>query len=316
MTDMLTVGLHRDVPMDFYLSDEGTPQPALSASGIRTLIEATPLAFAARNPRLWRELGLWDGEFKRRESKQTKLGTAIHSLLLEDGAAIFVKRPGEFRNKDGKPSKNMGSDDAKMAIAEAIAAGKVDISEDEEKIAIQAKEHAEKKILANPIYGEAWERAEPEVTLIWQRETSRGPIWCRGRADKLDLAAGIAFDPKSTAKSIDAQSLARKFASEGTDYQAAWMVDGIETLFPALRGRARFVPIAIEVAPPFDSRFVRFPASTMQLIGQQIDLACELFGRCVYSGEWLGWDDSAGETVLPEVSWKEKAIMEALEAEE
>lgn len=313
---MIGVGLHRDLPMDLYLGDELTPQPALSASGIRTLIEATPLAFAARNPRLWRELGLWPGELKRSETKNATLGTAIHSILLGAGQSICVIRAEDYKTDKGTPGKNLGTKGAKAAIAEAEENGLLVLSAGENAIAMSAAAFAERKILANPIYGEAWERGESEITLIWQRETSRGPIWCRARADKLDLATGIAFDPKSTAKSIDAQSLARKFASEGTDYQAAWMVDGIESLFPALRGRARFVPIAIEVAPPYDSRFVRFPTSTMQLIGQQIDLACELFGRCIYSGEWLGWDDSAGETVLPEVTWKEKAIMEALEAEE
>lgn len=316
MTDTLAPGLHRDVPMDLYLSDELTPQPALSASGIRTLIEATPLTFAARNPRLWRELNLWPGEFKRKESKQTKMGTAIHSILLGAGQAICVFRPEDFKTKSGKPGRNLGTDEAKAAIAAAIEDGLLPLSEAENIIATSAAAFAEKKILANPIYGEAWERGESEVTLVWQRETSSGPIWCRARPDRFDIATGTAFDPKTTAKAIDAPALARKFAGEGADYQAAWICDGIETIFPALRGRSRFVPIAVEVEPPYDSRFVRFPTSTLQLIGQQIDLACELFAKCIYSGVWLGWDDSEGETVLPEVAWRERSIIEALEAEE
>lgn len=312
MTEMLGVGLHRDVPMDVYLDDEMTPQPALSASGIRTLIEATPLTFAARNPRLWRELNLWPGEFRRKETKQSTLGTAIHSILLGAGQSICVIRPEDYKTEKGLPGKNLGTKGAKAAIAEAEENGLLVLSAAENMVAVNAAAFAEKKILSNPIYGEAWERGESEVTLIWQRETSSGPIWCRARPDRFDIATGTAFDPKTTAKAIDAPALARKFAGEGTDYQAAWMQDGIETIFPALRGRSRFVPIAIEVEAPYDSRFVRFPTSTLQLIGQQIDLACELFAKCVYSGVWLGWDDSAGETVLPEVTWKEKAIYEAL----
>lgn len=311
----LRAGLHRDLPMDMYIADELTPQPALSASGIRTLIEATPLTFAARNPRLWRDLGLWPGKFKGRGSKHTALGTAIHSILLGAGQEICVIRPEDYRTKKGLPGKNLATEGAKEAIAQAEENGLLVLSAGENIVATNAARYAEEKICANPIYGEAWARGESEVTLIWQRETSHGPIWCRARPDRFDIASGTAFDPKTTAKAIDAASLSRKFAAEGTDYQAAWMIEGIETIFPALGGRSRFVPIAIEVNPPFDSRFVRFPTSTLQLIGQQIDAACELFARCVYSGEWPGWDDSEGETVLPEVTWKERAIIEALEAE-
>lgn len=303
--------------MDLYLSDELTPQPALSASGIRTLIEATPLAFAARNPRLWRELNLWPGEFKRRETKQTKMGTAIHSLLLGAGQTIRVFRPEDFRTKSGKPGRNLGTDEAKAAIAEAIEQGYLPLSEAENIIATNAAEHAEAKILANRTHGAAWERSESEVTLIWQRQTSLGPIWCRCRPDRLDIATGTAYDPKTTSKPINLHSLASKFAGEGTDYQAAWVIDGIENVFPALQGRARFIPVAIEVEPPYGTRPLRFPTSTLQLIGQQIDLACELFARCIYTGTWLDWaEPEDGEEVLPEVTWREKAIIEALEAED
>lgn len=311
------VGLHRDVPMSVYLDDEMTPQPALSASGIRTLIEATPLAFAARNPRLWRELGLWPGEFKWKESKQTKMGTAIHSILLGAGQTICVFRPEDFPTKTGKPGKNLGTDAAKAAIAEAIERGELPLSEAENRIATDAAAMAAAKILRNPIHGNGWERGESEVTLIWQRQTSFGPIWCRCRPDRLDLATGTAYDPKTTSKPINLHSLASKFAGEGTDYQAAWVIDGIETVFPALQGRARFIPIAIEVEAPFGCRPLRFPSSTLALIGQQIDSACELFAKCVYSGEWPDWpDEPEGEALLPEVTWREKAIIEALEAEE
>jgi len=316
MTGTLGPGLHRDVPMDLYLDDSLTPQPALSASGIRTIIEATPLALAARNPRLWRELNLWPGEFRRRESKSTKMGTAIHSLLLGAGQTICVFRPEDFRTKSGKPGKNLGTEEAKGAIARAIADGLLPLSEAENVIAIAAAEQAERKILAHRIHGPAWERSESEVTLIWQRQTSFGPIWCRCRPDRLDIATGTAYDPKTTSKPINLPSLAGKFASEGTDYQAAWVIDGIENVFPALQGRARFVPIAIEIEPPYGTRPLRFPTSTLQLIGQQIDIACELFARCVYTGEWPDWPEpESGEEVLPEVTWREKAIIEALEAE-
>lgn len=304
----LGIGIHPGIAMEAYLSDNLTPEPALSSSGIRTLLEASPLAFISKNPRLWP----FPWEFKEQSTKPQKLGTAVHSLLLGAGQEIRVLDPAEFRNDDGSPSKNLGSKAAKKAKADAEAAGLLTLTKDENRAAVRAAEYAEKKILANRLYGEAWRDGESEVTLLWQRQTSLGPIWCRARADRLNLRAGVIFDPKTTSKSISDNSLARKFASEGTDYQAVWYADGLEKLAPELAGRVRYVPVAIEVEPPFDSRFLRFPESTLTLIAQQIDTACEIFARCLQNDRWPGFDDGRDEAVLPAIEWRERAIYDAL----
>lgn len=304
-------GIYHDVPMEDYIADALTPEPALSASGIRTLIEATPYAFAARNPRLWP----FPFEYTERGgTKSTKLGTAIHSLLLGKGQAICVIRPEDYFTEKGVAGKNLATKGAKAAIAEAEANGLLWLTGAQNEAASRAAGYAEKRILADPKYGQAWAESQSEVTLIWQRETTYGPIWCRSRPDRLNEAQGIIFDPKTTAKSLDDNTLARKFAGEGTDYQAAWGMNGLETLRPELEGRSVFLPVAIEVTPPYDSRFVRFPSSTLALIGQQIDQACELFAKCLHTNEWPGYAASEGETVLPEVPWRERSIIEALEA--
>lgn len=322
--DWLGVGLHRDVPMGAYLSDELTPQPALSASGIRTLIEATPLTFAARNPRLWRESGVWPGPFKERGSKPKKLGTAIHSLLLEPDVQITVFRPEDFPTKDGKPGKTLGTAKAKEAIAEAEESGIFWLTDDQETQAKSVRDFAQKKILRDPDYGEAWAKGESEVTMIWQRAVSpncpfckkgHDPIWCRGRIDRLaPREYGLMFDPKTTALSLHEEFIARRFRDQGTDFQAAWYQQGFEALHPEFapddpkfrlaypwaeglmpqateKRRALYVPLSIEVVPPFDCSFTPFPPETIEWLYGKIDIACDLFAHCLTLpvAEWPSW---------------------------
>jgi hypothetical protein len=323
MTDMLGVGLHRDVPMDAYLGDELTPQIALSASGIRTLIEATPLAFAARNPRLWRESGMWPGPFKDRGTKSTKLGQAIHSMLLEDGGSICVIRPEDFTTAKGLPGKNLATKGAKEAIAEAEENGLMWITGVQEMQAISARDHALQKILRDPDYGEAWAKGESEVTMIWRRAVNHcaicgvqhDPIWCRGRIDRMaPREYGLMFDPKTTALSLHEDFVARRFRDQGTDFQAAWYQQGFEALHPefapddpkfrlaypwaeslvpakAAKRRALYVPLSIEVTAPFDSRFTPFPPETIEWLYGKIDIACDLFAHClsIPLADWPGW---------------------------
>lgn len=322
--DWLGVGLHRGIAMDAYLGDELTPQPALSASGIRTLIEATPLTFAARNPRLWRESGIWPGPFKDRGTKSTKLGSAIHSLLLETGEALCVIRPEDFVTKKGSPGKNLATVGAKAAIAEAEENGLTWITGQQEIQAISARDFAQKKILRDPDYGEAWAKGESEVTMIWQRAVSsrcplckkaHDPIWCRGRIDRMaPREYGLMFDPKTTALSLHEDFIARRFRDQGADYQAAWYQQGFEALHPEFapdtpafrlaypwaeglmpqateKRRALYVPLSIEVVPPFDCSFTSFPPETIEWLYGKIDIACDLFAHCLTLpvADWPSW---------------------------
>ncbi len=319
-SNTLGVGLHRGIPMAVYLEDTLTPQPALSASGIRTLIEATPLAFAARNPRLWRESGMWPGPFKDRGTKSTKLGTAIHLLLLEPDVELTVFRPEDFDTADGKPGKTLGTAKAKKAIAEAEEDGIFWLTDKQEEQAKSAKKFAEAKILADPDYGAAWRDGESEVTMIWQRavnhcaicDVQHDPIWCRGRIDRLaPREYGLMFDPKTTALSLHEDFIARRFRDQGIDYQAAWYRQGFEALHPEFapdepkfrlaypwmpqvtappKCRAEFIPVSIEVIPPFDSCFTPFPPETIEWLDGKIELACDLFAHflTVPLKEWPG----------------------------
>lgn len=320
MTDTLPIGLHRGIAMDAYLGDELTPQPALSASGIRTLIEATPLAFAARNPRLWRELGLWPGPFKDRGTKSTKLGSAIHSLLLESGESICVIRPEDYPTKKGTPGKNLATVGAKVAIAEAEENGLTWLTAAQEMQAMSARDHALRKILADPDYGAAWAKGESEVTMIWRRavnhcaicDVQHDPIWCRGRIDRMaPREYGLMFDPKTTALDLHPEAIARRFKTQGTDFQAAWYRSGFEALHPEFapdepkfrlaypwmpqvatpaKRRALYIPVSMEVIPPFDCSFNPFPDETIEWIDGKIAIACDAFAHwlSVPIAEWPG----------------------------
>lgn len=334
-------GLHRDLPMDVYLGDEMTPQPALSASGIRTLIEATPLEFASRSKRLWP----FPWEYvERGGTKSTRVGSALHAMLLE-GTPPCVIRPADHLTKKGQPGKNLGTDGAKEAIAEAEANGIPWLNETQEIDAMRARDLGQKKILADPDFGEAWRSGEPEVTMIWQRAVSPScpicskphePIWCRGRIDWLAARHfGIMFDLKVTELSIDGQAVAYRFKDQGADLHAAWYQQGLEALWPEFapntpkfrldypwaaslgdggtgpKRRALYLPCSLQAKVPYDCRFTPFPPETLDWLNGKIDIACDLFAHWldVPAAKWPGW--SNGE--LPSV--RDYQIYKEMEAE-
>lgn len=305
----LGIGIHPGIAMKEYLSDNLTPEPALSSSGIRTLFEETPAHFAARNPRLS------DWPMEDDSTKETDLGTIVHGLILGCGGDFCVIDPTSFRNKDGSQAKNFNNADAKAAKQQAEDKGLIVITPAVNRQATMIADRASEAILKR--YGHIWESGVSEATMIWQRFDG---LWCRARVDRLNDISGYIFDIKTTSRGLAEFGLASKFAGEGTDIQAAHYIDGLEAIRPELAGRIRFVIIALEVEPPYEIRFLSMPSSTIAKCQQIVDLAALRLAACLAENRWPGYEDGeGGERVLPVVEWREKRLESAVfeaEAEE
>jgi len=280
MTAALLPGVHPNIPAAEYHADPCS-EPSLTSSGIKTLLSESPAAFASRHPKLTQWPELLD-----ESSKAKDFGTIVHSLVLGVGAGFHACDPKDCpaRTKKGDPYKSWAYGAAEWK------------EEQEEKgiIIMSRKEGARVQSAAESMirllrdeYGD-WPIGDSEVTLVWQRDTSLGPIWCRARADHLALRHMVVLDPKSTGRGISDRMLQKMAADDGWHIQAAWYLEAVEATHPDvdLAGRLTFRFPVVEMAPPYQARFVDLPEAWIHIARQRNDRAAELFAKCLAANDW------------------------------
>lgn len=304
--DGLTEGVYT-IPSAQYHSDPA-PQVSLSRSGIVTLLTATPGKFRAKNPRL----SPWP--IKDESTDPQKLGSVVHALVLGAGQEFCVIDPSQYRNKDGTPAKTFANAEAKRAKQEAEASGLVVIDADTFAQAEEIQRAVEARLIAR--FG-GWPIGESEQTMIWQRQTSYGPIWCRALVDHLSRRAVTLLDIKTTGRGLNDDTLKMAIANSGNDIQAAWYLSGYKTLDPEHADLAQFIFPFVEVEPPFDVRFIRAKPDWLARAEYRIEQAVDIFARCLYANEWPGYPAEDTELDAPaflEARWLE-AELESVEGE-
>lgn len=272
----LGVGIH-DVDPAWYYADP-CPEPSLTSSGIKRLLSGSPAEFRAHHPRMteWPEL-------LERETDAQRLGQIVHSMVLGKGASFVAGNLDNFTTKKGTPAKTWNAGEARAWKEEQEAAGNLVL-----KIADYSRVRAAADSMIEMLreeFGE-WPIGGSEQTVIWQRETEYGKIWCRGLLDHFSLRHVIILDPKSTDLPIDDRSIERTVANQKWHIQAAWYREGIAANYPALLGRVTFRFPVVEISPPFQSRFIDLPNVYQCIAEREIDRAANRFAKSLRSGNW------------------------------
>lgn len=279
---VLPCGVH-DIPAEQYFADP-CEQPSLTSSGIKRLLNGSPAEFAARHPKLtsWPELA-------EETTKAKDRGTIIHSLVLGKGTGFHACDPQDLFPKVAT-KKGMAyttwSAGAKEWKEEQEATGIIVMSR-KEGASVQAAAQAMIELIRDE-YGD-WPLGESEQTLIWQRDTSYGPIWCRAMVDHLALRHMLVLDPKTTGLGLSDRALSKIVASDMWHIQAAWYLEGVTSCHRGggdYAGRLTFRFPVVEVDPPFQARMVDLSNDWLTIAGQRIDRAAELFAKCLYANEW------------------------------
>lgn len=273
---------------DYHL--DPAPQPSLSSSGIKAILNESPLKFMAKHPRLT----LWPN-YEWPSTREQDLGSVLHSMLLAAGKPVLIVE---------------GFDDWKKKAAqeqrkEAKANGFLPVLR---KLFDEASEIVNCATAALVAEFGSWPIGQSEQTMVWRRRTNdHGEIWCRALADHLVRDRGLIVDLKTTGLPISDREVETRFAGQGYDIQAAHYLDGLVTLFPEFAGRERFVFATIEVTPPYDVRFDELPRSWLTIVGQRVDAASDKFAECLQSGQWPRRRKS--ELRMP--PWHEQRMLEA-----
>lgn len=298
---ILDPGLHEIPVEDYHLDPCGI---SLSHSGIVTLLNETPAHFAARHPKL----SQWPDHI-RESTKAQDLGSIVHSLILGKGAEYKVIDLSNFRNKDGSTAKTFGNAEAKRAKEEAEGNGFIVI---DGETFMQAQAIAGSAIEALTKRFGGWPIGQSEVTGIWRRQTAHGEILCRMLMDHWSHRTVTILDVKTSGKSLGDEDLSRSMASMGNDIQAAFYLEGINTLFPELAGLTQFVFAYVETEPPYACRFVTIRESWLTRARFRVDRAANLFAECLKKDVWPAW---SGDVALSapgylESKWEQEELQE------
>jgi hypothetical protein len=268
-------GLFPDVDIEAYHRgyfaslEEG--ELSISQSGMGRLINETPLDYA------FNDLQLNPDAERLKATVQMHRGDVVHQLSLGKGRgyAIAPAAFGDWKKKAAQDFK-----------AEAIKNGQTPILahafEEAEIIAEVIRERID-ELLDGAAY-------DTEVAFLYQETTSVGPVWVRGMLDVWCPERRAILDPKITPQLYDAK-IGRHMVNMGWDRQAALYPRAVGMILGGeFAGRTAFRDVMVKPEAPFTSRVVKLDKADEYQATRECVAAIELFGQCVYSGRWPGFE--------------------------
>lgn len=267
------------------------PEPSLSSSIARLLLDAAPLHAYHAHPRL--------GAGPRRESDAFDLGTACHAYVLEGAEAFTVVQATDWRSKA-----------AQAARTDARATGKVALLEGQWE-RVKAMRKALLQQLAQFDDGgphPLGAGGQPELTLVWQE---RG-VWCRARPDWLHADRLCVDDLKTRGETASPEAFCGALYREGYDVQAAFYLRGVRSVFGT---DAIFRFVVVEHEPPYAVSVVGLDPMALDFANRKVDRALTIWRECLDTGEWPGYPTTTCWAEAPAwavARWEEREARERM----
>jgi hypothetical protein len=263
----LAEGFHPNVPADAYHRDPA-PEPSLSASMAKLLLEHSPMHAWHAHPRL-------NPAAEERHADNLDLGELAHSLILEGEARVVVVDADDWRAKAAREQKT-----------EARLAGKVPVL---------AKQWERVRGLVRAFERQAGDLlgvGSSEVTALWREER----CWCRSRIDFLRGDRAI-IDLKTTAGSAHPDKAAKRIFEHGYDIQAAFYSRGVERLTG--RPPPRFIFAFLEVDPPHALCLIEVSPASLAMAMRKVEHAIRLWSDCLRTNRWPGYTPDIWQAETP-----------------
>lgn len=251
---------------DEYFADP-CPKPSVNNSGIKVLLNQSPMHFAAKHPRLKGDL-----ETVRKETQEMCLGSIVHRLALGAGKDYEVLDFPDFKTKEARSHRDA-----------AIEAGKVPILahafDNAKAMAPAIRQHLDDMLMGEPFMA--------EVVCVWQIATKHGPVWCRAMIDAWCPTLKLAVDLKTSTDASE-KAVVNKMAREGMDTQAAWYARGIGHVL-GMPGQIRFAYLFCEKDAPHATQPFELDEAWLSSAWDLCEEAVDLFARCLKAGKWPGY---------------------------
>ena len=274
-----TPGIY-EIPPTEYHSDP-CPEPSLSASVARTLIDRSPLHAWMKHPKL-------GGKQEDKPAAKMSLGSAAHSVILQgDWESIGFIDKDSFRTNEAKDQRD-----------QIIESGGTPLLEkDRSTIEAMVAEFERAGIDRSGF--------DTERTLIWQDRIppESDPIWCRARVDL--LGDRIILDLKTTGVPATPERWGRTLL---WDYamQCGFYRRGHKALKGGKPPAFRF--LVQETTPPYSVAQFSFDGAGLDYADYLAEQAVWKWSECIKAQTWPSY--AAGVNVMEAPYWVRERLEE------
>ena len=275
-----------NISEEAYHADNIGDEITLSNSIAKILINQSP-------QHAWYAHSKLNPHYQPYESDRFDLGTACHSLLLEqsDAKIVYIDHD-DYRTDAAKETRDM-----------ARAKGLTPILRKYEKSMLEMVSKAHEKIKNSELAG-IFQNGKPEQTIVWQD----GDAWCRARLDWLRADNKVILDYKTT-DSADPETCIRKIASMGYDMQASFYKRGLV----ACGGSedAVFVFLFQEITAPYACCLVGLSEMFIEIANEKVEQAISIWDMCMKTGKWPSYPDQI--TLAEPPNWQLQQYLNMME---
>lgn len=266
----MKAGIYRDMDSATYFSDP-CPEPSLSQSIAKVLIDSSPLHAKLQHPRLMPVAPDQDDESEpEKYVKAQAIGNAAHKMILGRGKEIAVLDYDSFRSKDAKLSRDVAEQAGQTVILE------------KHMDSAQAMVTAGRAQLARHEAAQTFSGGSGEVCIMCEYEG----VWLRSLVDWLSHDLMSVQDYKSGGVSVAPHVLGYRMADQGWDIQAAMHERILDELDPMSAGRRKHRFIAQENKPPYALVVCEISEAVMTMGRKKLDAAIGIWKSCMKTNRW------------------------------
>lgn len=293
MRTLSNAGVHIDFPIYDYMADP-CPEPSLSQSLAKVLLDECPLKAWFRHPRL-------NPHVEPEDEKKFDLGNVAHKLMLKRGRDIAVIDAPDWRTKLAQAERQAALQDGKLAIL---------VHHLEQ--ARQMKEAAGAQLDGLGIINAFSQGSGEVVCTAFDGNTGDG-VWLRTMVDWM-VSTVECWDYKTTGMSVAEHVLPRYAEAHGFDVQAAMQERILDILFPEEAGRRKFRFVCQETDPPYLLNVIEMTEHWMEMGRRKVQRAVDIWADCLRADNWPAYATRILQPEYPsyaENRWLEREIADA-----
>ncbi|HEY8751629.1 MAG TPA: PD-(D/E)XK nuclease-like domain-containing protein [Tepidisphaeraceae bacterium] len=290
-------GIYKGMLSDDYFAD-CCPEPSLSQSVAKILIEQSPLHARQAHPRLAVPVEHEEEEAGEKYEKAMAIGNAAHLIMMGRGKKLAIIDAQDFRAKVAQTDK-----------AAAIQRGEEPILRKHYFTAHAMTLAANLQLASIPGCEKAFKEGDGEVVIA----NCEDGLWLRSMIDWITPDLREVWDLKTSGMSASPYATGKMMASAGWHLQAAMHERILNAIDPEGAGRRKFRYVAQENEQPYALTVNEIGEAALTIGRKQIDYAVNMWRRCLECETWPAYPLRIIRPELPgwaETSWINREIHE------